>query len=169
MNPDLLIGRLGLFAKGLRHLLEGLNNADARWRPPDGGWSILEIVCHLTAEDKDDFRSRLESMLQDPAKPWPPIDPEGRVQEMGFNENDFQKTLQQFEMERARNVVWLKSLGTASWTEVYEHPELGPLRAGDLLASWVCHDAMHLRQIAVRLEKMTERDAPGFSTDYARA
>jgi len=65
-------------------------------------------------------------------------------------------------------VVWLKGLGTAGWTEVYEHPELGPIRAGDLLASWVCHDGLHLQQIGARLEKMAERDAPGFSTSYAR-
>ncbi len=167
MNPDLLIGRLAIYAKGLRLLLEGLSKADARWRPPDGGWSILEIVFHLGVEDRDDFRARLEAMLKDPSKAWSEIDPEGRVQEQGFNEQDFQKALQQFEMERARNVTWLKSLGTASWTE--SHEQKGKIiRGGDILASWVCHDALHLKQIAIRLEKMAERDAPGFSTEYAR-
>jgi len=122
----------------------------------------------LAVEDRDDFRVRLESLLKDPRKVWVPIDPEGRVQEQGFNEQNFQKALQQFEMERARNIAWLKTLGTAMWTEVHERAGKDPIRGGDLLASWVCHDALHLTQVANRLEKMAERDAPGFSTAYAR-
>ncbi|MCP5021648.1 MAG: DinB family protein [bacterium] len=167
MNPDLLIGRLAFFAKGLRQLLEGLSDADARWRPSDGGWSILEIVCHLGDEDLLDFRTRLELLLNDPKAPWPALDPRGRVQENGFNEREFKLSLQQFEMERARNVAWLKTIGTASWTETHDHPGSGPIRAGDLLASWVCHDALHLSMVADRLKKMALRDAPGFSVGYA--
>jgi len=50
--------------------------------------------------------------------------------------------------ERARSLAWLRSLLTADWEQAYEHPQLGRLRAGDLLASWVAHDALHLRQLA---------------------
>ncbi|MEZ5973794.1 MAG: DinB family protein [Planctomycetota bacterium] len=167
MNPDLLIGRLAIFAKGLHQLLGGLSDADARWRPPDGGWSILEIIGHLISEDRDDFRTRLESLLSDPSKPWPVLDPEAAIQEHGFNEADFKKALAQFEMERGRNVAWLRNLGSAVWTEAHDHRGR-EIRGGDLLAAWACHDALHLRQIATRLEKMSERDAPGFSTAYAR-
>ncbi|MCA9001210.1 MAG: DinB family protein [Planctomycetes bacterium] len=167
MNPDLLIGRLAFFAKGLRQLLDGLSDVDARWRPSDGGWSILEIVCHLADEDLHDFRARLELLLKDPKASWPALDPRARVQELGFNEQDFKRALQQFEMERARNVAWLKSIGTASWTETHDHPSGRAIRAGDLLASWVCHDALHLGMVADRLKKMALRDAPGFSVDYA--
>ncbi|NUP91044.1 MAG: DinB family protein, partial [Candidatus Sumerlaeia bacterium] len=49
----------------------------------------------------------------------------------------------------------------------HRHPKAGPLRAGDLLAAWAAHDALHLRQIAKRLLDLARRDAGGFKTDYA--
>ena len=48
-----------------------------------------------------------------------------------------------------------------------EHPTAGPLRAGDLLAAWADHDALHLRQITKRVHQLTERDAGSYSTAYA--
>jgi len=34
-------------------------------------------VNHLVDEEEGDFRLRLRSTLEDPARDWPPIDPEG--------------------------------------------------------------------------------------------
>lgn len=167
MNPDLMIGRLAAFAPSLRHLLKGLSNADARWRPPQGGWSILEILCHLTDEECEDFRSRLGSMLDEPARPWKPIDPQGAAEERGYNEEDVARSIERFELERARSVSWLNSLVSPDWSSSLEHPKLGKVRAGDLLASWAAHDALHLRQLGKLMYRLAIRDAPGFSPAYA--
>ena len=77
MNTQLLIGRLAGFAETLPSAVAVIPDADARWRPEQGGWSILEIVAHLADEEIDDFRMRTELTLRDPELPWPPIDPEG--------------------------------------------------------------------------------------------
>ncbi|MFT7676364.1 MAG: hypothetical protein ACI8QC_000335 [Planctomycetota bacterium] len=167
MNPDLLIGRLAVFAPSLRHLLGGISNQDSRWRPPDGGWSVLEILGHLIDEDVDDFRSRMQSVLEDPERNWKVIDPRSAAEEKGYNEGEVGRVLQRFEMERARSVAWLKGLVSPAWGNTYNHPKLGAIKAGDLLASWSAHDAMHLRQFSQRLYQLAVRDAPGFSVAYA--
>lgn len=167
MNPDLLIGRLAVFAQALKQLLSGLSNQDARWRPPDGGWSVLEILGHLTDEDAEDFRPRLGSVLEDPERAWKAIDPRAAAEEKGYNEGELSRMLQRFEMERARSVAWLKGLVSPRWAHAHPHKDMGEIKAGDMLASWAAHDALHLRQLAQRLYQLAVRDAPGFNVDYA--
>ncbi|MBK7403801.1 MAG: hypothetical protein IPJ41_04000 [Phycisphaerales bacterium] len=59
------------------------------------------------------------------------------------------------------------SLAKVDWNRAYHHPKLGSLRAGDLLAAWAAHDALHLRQIAKRMHELASHDAPGFDAAYA--
>jgi hypothetical protein len=148
-------------------LLEGRSGADAARRPTPHDWSLLEIACHLLDEEREDFRARLRLLLEDPAQPWPPIDPEGWVTARGYAERDLATVLRELEAERRASVAWLRGLGEVDWTVAHEHPVLGPLRAGDLLTSWAAHDALHLRQLARRLHQEVERDAGDFSPDYA--
>jgi len=66
MDVQALIARLEPLPSVLEALLLGLRSADWTWRPADGGWSILEIVTHLLAEEVHDFRVRTRSTLEDP-------------------------------------------------------------------------------------------------------
>jgi hypothetical protein len=140
---------------------------EATWKPPSGAWSILEIVCHLGDEEVDDFRTRLRLTLEDPSQDWPKIDPEGWARERRYNERDLGESLERFARERAASVAWLRSLRDVDWSRAATHPRLGSLRAGDLMASWAAHDALHLRQIAKRLHELAAADAPGFDAGYA--
>ncbi len=166
MSPDQLIERLERFPKTLAAVVSGLPDADARWRPDGGGWSILEIVTHVADEETDDFRTRLELTLRDPGEAWPPIDPESAAVERRYNEGDLAENLRRFEGQRRGSVQWLRSLNDPPWTNTHHH-KLGDITAGDLLASWTAHDVLHLRQIVKRLFQLTERDAGASSTRYA--
>lgn len=151
----------------LAGLLAGLSDADMRFRPPAGGWSILEVVGHLLAEEVEDFRARLESTLADPLQPWAPIDPEGSVAARKFNEASPRDVLANFREERARTMTWLRGLRDPRWDAAHTHPKLPALHAGDLLASWAAHDARHLQQIAKRLHALAARDGAPYSVEYA--
>ncbi len=166
MNTRLLIGRLAGFAETLPAAVAGVPDADARWRPDQGGWSILEIVAHLADEEVEDFRMRTELTLRDPELPWPPIDPEGAAVERRYNEADLGKTVSRFVTARRESITWLQQLHDPDWSRTHHH-KLGDLRAGDVLAAWVAHDALHLRQIAKRFFQLTQRDAGDYSTAYA--
>ena len=166
MDAPALIERLAPFPAALAALLRDLPDADWRWRPADGGWSILEVVHHLVDEEVDDFRARLASVLEDPRRPWAKLDPEGIVTSHRTNESDPDQVLRRFREERERSLAWLRSLRSPRWDAAYEHPK-GAITAGDLLASWVAHDARHLQQIAKRLYALAARDGAPHRVGYA--
>jgi hypothetical protein len=168
MNPKLLIDRLRWFGEVLPNLVAGIADADARWKPADGAWSIVETVRHLLDEEIDDFRQRLRLTLESPQQDWPAIDPEGWAVARRYNEAPLVETAERFAAERRKSVAWLTSLGpNVDWNQAHTHPQFGSFPAGDLLAAWAAHDALHLRQIAKRLHQLAGRDGGTFSTQYA--
>ena len=167
MNTQPIIERMDRFSSVLPALVSGLSPAEALWRPDEQTWSILEVVCHLADEEAGDFRPRLERTLADPQPEWDGIDPEGWAVARRYREADLAEQTARFVAERQRSVLWLMGLGKVDWQRAYEHPRFGAIRAGDLLAAWAAHDALHLRQIAKRLYELANHDAAGFDSAYA--
>lgn len=167
-NAAALIDRLESFAATLPAAVGGVRPADARWRPDDTSWAIVEIVAHLADEEELDFPVRLRLLLEDPGQDWPPIDPEGWARERRYIERDLAAEAERFVRHRRDRVAWARSLPPGTdWSATKTHPAFGSMRAGDLLGAWCDHDALHLRQIAKRLHQLTVRDAAGFDTGYA--
>jgi hypothetical protein len=148
-------------------LLDGHPIEQVRWKPAPQKWSLLEILNHLCDEERDDFRKRIALVLEDPAQPWPPIDPEGWARDRDYNSRDLQASLAGFRRERAASLQWLVGLPSPDWTAEHKHPKLGGLRAGDLLAAWVAHDLLHIRQIANTRLAWVAMFAEPYSTRYA--
>lgn len=167
MNSGAIIRRLEGFPAVVAALVRSVSDEEARVRSASGAWSIAEIVAHLADEEELDFRARLGSTLRDARAPWPSIDPEGWARQRGYNAMNLGEVLERFTRARAESVAWLRSLEDANWSIAHPHPKFGPIKAGDLLAAWAAHDALHLRQIAKRLYERAAHDAPGFSTRYA--
>ena len=110
---------------------------------------------------------RVDYTLHTPGKPWPPIDPEGWVTEHEYQSHDLGESVSAFREERDKSLAWLRGLHGADWHATYEHPRFGNFQAGDVLASWVAHDLLHLRQIVSRLYQRVNATAEPFSTAYA--
>lgn len=167
MDLDRLATRLAANAGVFRHLLEGVGPEQARWKPSPDKWSLLEVVSHLADEERDDFRARVDLTLHHPGEPWPPIDPPRWAVERRYNERELAPVLGDFLAERARSVGWLRSLRDARPEAAYEHPRFGPITAGELLASWLAHDLIHVRQMnRLHYEYHAERSAP-YGLGYA--
>ena len=47
-------------------LLKGLSKEEYLWKFDTNKWCLLEIVCHLFDEEREDFRTRTKLVLQDP-------------------------------------------------------------------------------------------------------
>lgn len=168
MDIDPVIQRLRENADVFAALVRGVDDAQARWRPAPDRWSILEVVCHLADEESRDFRTRLDLTLHRPGEPWPPIDPEGWVEEERYAERDLAEEIKRFRSGRTHSVEWLRGLDDPDWTLTYEHPTAGTLPASDLLASWLAHDLIHVRQVS-RLHRQYLEAAlmPGCRVGYA--
>lgn len=167
MHADRLFLSLENFGNLLPIFLENITADDARWKPPSQNWSIIEIVRHLLDEELADFPLRIKMTLENPGEAWPSINPEIWAIERNYIGSDLDDSVRQFVDARQESVKWLRNLDHPNWFEMYHHPHLGPIRAGDLLVSWVAHDQLHVRQIAKRKYEMIERDAGAFSAGYA--
>ena len=119
----------------------------ARWRPDEDSWSVLEVACHLLDEEREDFRPRLDRILHRPDEPWVRIDPQAAVVERRYNEQDLETTLRALAEERALSLDWLAELSDPNWDAEAQAPWGGTVRAGDMLAAWVAHDTLHMRQL----------------------
>jgi hypothetical protein len=121
---------------------------------------------YLLDEEREDFRVRLDIILHYPDRKMPPIDPEGWVVERRYNDRNLNESLEQFLSERKVSLEWLEKVGKPNWEASYQM-SFGLIRAGDIYASWVAHDLLHMRQL-VELQRayMLELVAP-FEVAYA--
>ena len=147
-------------------MCEQVCEESASIRPDADSWSLNEILGHLIDEEREDFRSRIELLLQDPCEEWPAIDPENWVEEREYRNQSLRELLRLFQDERHRSIAWLRSLDDPDWYLEKEHPA-GSLRAGDLLLSWVAHDLAHLRQMALWHMSQNADGFEPFQDDYA--
>ncbi|MEJ5240832.1 MAG: DinB family protein [Anaerolineales bacterium] len=147
MNISYAITELKRSTAVIRSLVEDIDPATMRWKPADTSWSMLEVLCHLRDEERQDFPFRIRHLLSGAQHPWPPIQPAQWVTERRYNEEEPSEALQAFLEERHKNLEWLGTLDSVSWDIAYAYEPLRGLTAGDLLAAWVVHDLLHIRQI----------------------
>jgi hypothetical protein len=167
MNIDPLIASLHVFPSVLQPLVANLSHEQARWNPPTGAWSVLEIVSHLADEEVEDFRTRVRLTLDDPTQTWPGIDPEGWAVQRRYNEGNLKDVMTRFLRERQKSLRWLDQLEDPNWDLAYAHPKIGPIRAGDVMTSWAAHDLLHLRQITKRRFELIQAAGEPYTTLYA--
>jgi uncharacterized damage-inducible protein DinB len=147
-------------------LIKDVGQEQAQVRPDAGSWSILEVVCHLYDEEREDFREHLDFILHRQNEEWHHIDPQGWVTERKYNEQNLQEMTDKFFAERHKSLGWLKGLANANWETEYTS-QFGSMRAGDMFASWVAHDNLHIRQFTELRRKYIERITQPYDIQYA--
>ena len=151
MKPDQIIQRLESNHNVFQSLLNGKEPDEYQFKPDEKSWSLLEIVCHLYDEEREDFRTRVKNTLVSPHLAHPSIDPPGWVIERKYAEQNYEEKVKYFLQERKESIQWLKSLEGAPWGNIYEHPLAGKISAYDFLVNWLAHDYHHFRQINRRM------------------
>lgn len=166
MNLEAVCAQMEKHAQAIRALAENVPDEQARWKPSAEDWSILEVINHLYDEEIEDFREHLDLILHRTDEPWSSIDPQGWVTARGYNQRDPAQSLDQFLRARQASIAWLKGLSDPHWSIVYPMP-WGQLTAGDMLASWLAHDLLHLRQLVELHWAYTTRQVEPFDVGYA--
>lgn len=166
MNLNYFIDRFSKNRRVFESLVRGIGSEQARWKPGPDKWSILEVVNHLYDEEREDFRQRIELTLSDPSRAWPPIDPRGWVTSRGYLQRELDTSLDNFLHERKKSLAWLKQLADPKWQNSNEGSN-GTLTAGDLLASWLAHDFLHIRQLSRLHWQYVGAIADPYQTRYA--
>lgn len=166
MDHAHLIDQLARHGRVFEHLFAGAPIEEQLHRAAPDKWCLLEAVCHLYDEEREDFRARVRHVLETPDRPMPKIDPQAWLTERKYLEQDYGTVLKEFLAERDESVAWLRGLIAPDWKSFYQHPTVGPISAEFLLANWVAHDIHHIRQVnAMRYAYLKESCGTGL--DYA--
>ena len=117
------------------------------WKQSPEKWCLLEILCHLYDEEREDFKFRTKWVLERPHEIPPNFNPVVWVTERNYIGQDYKVMLDKFLKERDKSINWLKSLENPKWDNYYTHPKVGNLPAKHFLDNWLAHDYLHIRQI----------------------
>ena len=129
----------------------GALGSEGGWRPAPGEWSANECVGHLIEAERRGFAGRVQAILAAgrpdiPAdlESWdPPAVAEGRRD----HERVSSDLVNEFVGLRAAGVSTVLGLSPDDLDRVGMHPDVGPLRVGEVIAEWVHHDRNHIRQL----------------------
>ncbi|HLG34386.1 MAG TPA: DinB family protein [Bacteroidia bacterium] len=146
-NSTFIINKLESNRQEFQQALSGLTKEEYLWKPLPEKWCLLEVVCHLHDEEREDFRARLKHVLERPENVMSPIDPVSWVTERKYMEQDYDFMLSQFQEERAESIRWLRALKDTRWDNAHIHPKFGTHSGKLFLSNWLAHDYLHFRQI----------------------
>ena len=147
-------------------LLAGISQEEAQVKPDARSWSILEVLCHLYDEEREDFREHLDFILHRQHEEWHEIDPEKWVLEREYNKQNFTEIQQKFFAERSKSLEWLKGLSEADWETTYTS-QFGSMKAGEMFACCIAHDNLHVRQLIELRRQWIERITHPYDVQYA--
>ncbi|MBS1494878.1 MAG: DinB family protein [Bacteroidetes bacterium] len=147
-------------------LFENLPSDFYLWREGDDKWNLLEILCHLYDEERDDFRNRVQNTLENPQAPFTPIEPGKWVTSRKYSEQNYAEKLKDFLAERDNSIKYLSELQNPQWENEHIHPKFGAMKAKMFLYNWLAHDYLHIRQI-IRVKYNYFKEVSGEKFDYA--
>lgn len=128
-------------------LLDGLSPELHEWSPVPGKWNLTYIMAHLYDEERLDFKARIKHLFKGEKTPFSAIDPEAWEVKHNYHQLKFENVLQSWVAERHQSIQWLKENADQDWNSYQDHQHFGKMSATMLLANWVAHDLLHIRQI----------------------
>ncbi len=166
MEFQLLYLELKTSTEMIRTLLSGIAPDDARHKPDAETWSILEVLCHLTDEEREDFREHLDYILHRQHEKWHEINPQSWITTREYNQQNFAEMQAKFFAEREKSLDWLNQLQNPDWDKTYitEHHAFN---AGEMFACWVAHDNLHIRQLVELRRSRLENITRPYNLEYA--
>ena len=147
MDQSKIIDELSRNREVFRSLLTDTQPDEFSWKPRPDKWCLLEVVCHLYDEEREDFKARVKHCLENPEDELASIDPVGWVTARKYLEQNFEEKLDTFLSERGTSIKWLESFENPQWQNAIDHPKLGKMSAKQFLSNWLAHDFIHIRQI----------------------
>jgi hypothetical protein len=145
----------------LSALLTGLPTTWVQATEGAGTWSPYDVLGHLIHGERTDWIPRVRHIVAGDTWPFETFDRMAQV--TASQGKSLVELLATFAELRQKNVGALvgMNLADADLELRGQHPELGEVTLGQLLATWVVHDLDHVAQIARTMAKVyTEAVGP---------
>jgi len=130
-------------------LLRGLPELWTHRNEGGDSWTAFDVVGHLIHGEKTDWIPRARIILEfGESRPFVPFD--RLAQQRDSVGKSLPQLLDEFAELRAQNLRELAALKLSEedFARRGQHPELGVVTLGELLATWAVHDLTHLHQLS---------------------
>ncbi|MBI3653103.1 MAG: DinB family protein [Acidobacteria bacterium] len=134
--------------------LDGLPETWVRATEGGGSWSPYDVIGHLIHGEHTDWLPRARHIMKGETRPFESFD---RMAQFSASEGkSLRELLANFAQARRESIAALveMKLTAADLSRKGQHPELGEVSLGQLLATWVVHDLDHVAQIARTMAKV---------------
>jgi hypothetical protein len=146
-NLDDAVAILERTPASLSALLAGLPESWVRATEAAAAWSPYQVVEHLVEGERTNWMPRARHILAGKQAPFQPFDRTGQfVESQGQSVSELLATFAQLRQANLAALAGM-NLTSADLSRTGLHPELGEVRLGQLLATWVVHDLNHVGQI----------------------
>jgi hypothetical protein len=165
-NLDQTVALLERTPRALDALLRDLPEAWTHADEGEGTWTAFDIVGHLIHGERTDWMPRARMILQHgETRAFERFDREAQQREN--RGRALPELLDEFARLRKENLGELRALKLqpADFKRRGQHPALGPVTLGQLVATWAAHDLTHLHQLS-RVMAHQYREAVGPWTAY---
>ena len=130
----------------LRCLMAELTDADVRWTPAPGRFSVGEVLSHLSHAEGHCYRARLDRFLSEENPEFESDDAQHHLEL--YRNMDPEDAFDHFEEQRETNIEALRDLPPGAGERKAVHHKVGPITLAQMLNEWALHDLGHIRQIA---------------------
>ncbi|MCL6445201.1 MAG: DinB family protein [Alicyclobacillus sp.] len=132
----------------LEVFLSGLSDGWLRCNEGEKTWNASEVVGHPIEGEKYNWIPRLHVILQGNGNRLPAFDRFSHLN--NGNARPISEKLAEFKALRASNISRLKEYAQSELPleRTGYHPDIGNVKVGELLSTWVAHDLAHIIQIS---------------------
>lgn len=145
-GPPDIIAFLRSLPKEVEALCGGLPEDALRRRPASGGWSAIEIICHLRDSAAEEGL-RIRQMLEEDNPTLVPYDPDVWAAERRYREEDVRRALTALRAFFTGLAYQLERLPAVAWERPGIHPESGATSVWKRAEAEVSHAREHLAQL----------------------
>jgi len=124
-----------------------LSAEDARRRPAEGVFSLIENVWHLADLEREGYGERLRQILSEREPFLADFDGDRIARERNYQGLDLAKGLALFTVAREDNLEALRSRSLPDWTRSGEQEGVGRVTLEDVARMMAEHDRSHTRDI----------------------
>lgn len=154
LTLDNIVAILVRTPASLTALLEGLPDTWINATEGEQTWSAYDVIGHLIHGERTDWIPRAQHIMAGETRPFDPFDRTAQFTEsQGRGLSELLATFGHLRRENVATLVGM-NLTSADLSRKGQHPQLGEVTLGQLLATWVVHDLDHVGQIARTMAKV---------------
>ena len=130
-----------------KNVLSNLSSKQSKLRLAAGGWSIEEIVCHLSKFESI-FLARVQLVIKENMPDLAVASTKPKELTSTKHKNmSLADCLKEYELNRIKSIEYIEQINPNDLSKIGIHPQYGQLSLLELILRFSAHDVNHLKQI----------------------